>query len=229
MHQDARIEVDHVGVGVDTKQASGLYQDSAILDNEWGQLASRVRRCCFHLCICHTDEHYSVVQNRLLDSKLRCLCCEGGKIDECAAGSFLPRSNGGGWARLPFVCTQATMCRVEVGQFLTTYRVFLLLPSRPCRPLSSNLIFDSTFVYKTGLLNFQHNHVQASEHCASLAGYADCVSCAMHASETQRQLEGFRGPIRRAQKQDAIYLVYLGTTDRSFRRSAGFYQQTLRH
>jgi hypothetical protein len=51
----------------------------------------------------------------------------------------------------------------------------------------------------------------------------------VHASETRRQLEGFCEPIRRAQKQDAIYLVYLGTTDRSFRRSAGIYQQTLRY
>jgi hypothetical protein len=85
MHQDARIEVDYVGVGVDTQQASGLYQDSAILDNEWGQLASSVRCCCFHLCSSHIDGHYSVVKNRLLDSMLQCLCCEGGKIEECAA------------------------------------------------------------------------------------------------------------------------------------------------
>jgi hypothetical protein len=127
MLQDARIEVDHVGVGEwicnRPQDANMLYQDPARLDNAGeGQLATS-SMCCVYLCGSHTDEHYSVVKNRLLCSKYRCLCYGVGKLMNAQHHGFFPHSNRGGWTRC---CSSASRPQsadvLENGHCTSLYR-----------------------------------------------------------------------------------------------------------
>jgi hypothetical protein len=126
MLQDARIKVDHVGVGEwIAQQASGCQHAIPgfcyIRQHGWGQLATSLV-CCFHLCRSHTDEHCCVVKNRVPSSRCQCLCCEVGKLMNAQHHGFsLQRLVEAGLASVCLhQCTKVTKCRVEDECFLST-------------------------------------------------------------------------------------------------------------
>ena len=91
-------------------------------------------------------------------------------------------------------------CRVEDDFFLSIDTMLLRRLSEYCRPIALISSLNDSPVYKTEVLMI---HVSI---CKQFDIVQDVKFVLCMQAKHKRQSEGFCEPIRRAQKQDAIYL-----------------------